>query len=34
VAEGDVIFIAPNEQHELRASADEFLGFLCAAPKP
>ena len=34
VAEGDVIFIAPNEQHELRAAPDECLGFLCAAPKP
>lgn len=34
VAEGDVIYIGPNEQHELRAGPDGPLGFICVAPKP
>ncbi|HTU02749.1 MAG TPA: cupin domain-containing protein [Candidatus Sulfotelmatobacter sp.] len=34
IAEGDVIYIEPNEQHELRAAPDQILGFLCVAPKP
>jgi quercetin dioxygenase-like cupin family protein len=34
IAEGDVVFIGPEEQHQLRAAPDEYLGFLCAAPKP
>ena len=34
IAEGDVIYIGPNEQHELRAGPDEPLGFICVAQKP
>jgi quercetin dioxygenase-like cupin family protein len=34
IAEGDVIYIPPNEQHELRAAQDEVLGFICVAPAP
>jgi quercetin dioxygenase-like cupin family protein len=34
IAEGDALFIGPNEQHELRAAPDEPLGFICVAPKP
>ena len=33
IAEGDVIYIAPEEQHQLRAAADTSLGFVCVAPK-
>jgi quercetin dioxygenase-like cupin family protein len=32
IAAGDVVYIEPNEQHELRADAGVPLGFLCAAP--
>ncbi len=34
ITEGDVVYIGPNEQHELRAGSDEPLGFVCVAPKP
>jgi len=34
VSGGDVIYIGPNEQHELRAGPDEPLGFICVAQKP
>jgi S-methyl-1-thioxylulose 5-phosphate methylthiotransferase len=34
ITEGDVVYIGPNEQHELRAGPDEPLGFVCVAPKP
>ncbi len=33
IAEGDVIYIGPDEQHQLKAGADSPLGFLCVAPK-
>ena len=33
ITEGDVVYIGPNEQHELRAGPDEPLGFICVAPK-
>ncbi len=34
IAQGDVVYIEPNEQHELRAAPDETLGFICVAVKP
>ncbi len=34
IVEGDVVYIGPNEQHQLRAAPDQPLGFLCVAPKP
>ena len=34
IAEGDVIFIGPDDQHQLKAAPDELLGFLCVAAKP
>jgi quercetin dioxygenase-like cupin family protein len=34
IAEGDVVYIGPNEQHELRAGPDGPLGFIRVAPKP
>ena len=32
IAEGDAIYIGPNEVHELRAGTDAPLGFICVAP--
>jgi quercetin dioxygenase-like cupin family protein len=32
IAAGDVVYIEPDEQHELRAEGDEPLGFICVAP--
>jgi len=32
IVEGDVVYIGPDEQHQLRAAADELLGFICVAP--
>ena len=29
VSYGDVVFVAPNEPHQFRASGDEPFGFLC-----
>lgn len=29
---GDAVFIAPNEQHQLRADPDAPLGFICVIP--
>ena len=34
IGPGDVIYIGPDEQHELRAAPNEALGFICVAPKP
>jgi quercetin dioxygenase-like cupin family protein len=34
IAEGDVVYIEPEEQHQLKAAADAPLGFICVAPKP
>ncbi len=34
IGEGDVVYIGPNEQHQLRAAPDQPLGFICVAPKP
>ena len=34
IAEGDAVFIGPDEQHQLKADADAPLGFLCVATKP
>jgi quercetin dioxygenase-like cupin family protein len=33
IAEGDVIYIGPEEQHQLQAAPDAPLGFICVAPK-
>jgi quercetin dioxygenase-like cupin family protein len=29
---GDVVYVAPNEQHQFEASPDQPLGFLCVIP--
>jgi len=29
-----VIYIGPEEQHQLKAAPDAPLGFICVAPKP
>jgi quercetin dioxygenase-like cupin family protein len=34
VEEGDVVFIGTDEQHQLKAAPDEYLGFLCVAARP
>jgi len=34
IVEGDVIYIGPEEQHQLKAAPDAPLGFICVAPKP
>jgi len=34
IVEGDVIYIEPEEQHQLQAAPDAPLGFICVAPKP
>ena len=34
IAEGDVIYIEPEEQHQLQAAPDASLGFICVAPRP
>jgi len=34
IAEGDVIYIGPEEQHQLKAGPKVPLGFLCVAPQP
>ena len=34
IVEGDVVYIGPDEQHELRAGPDEPLGFICVARNP
>lgn len=34
LAEGDVVYIGPNEQHQFLAAEDEGLGFICVAPQP
>jgi quercetin dioxygenase-like cupin family protein len=32
IAVGDAVFIEPNEVHQLRAPADQPLGFICVIP--
>jgi quercetin dioxygenase-like cupin family protein len=32
VAEGDVVYIAPNEPHQIINTSDEVLGWLCIIP--
>tara|TARA_B100000029_G_scaffold516620_1_gene631818 strand:+ start:45648 stop:46019 length:372 start_codon:yes stop_codon:yes gene_type:complete len=32
VGPGDVVYIAPNEQHQFECLGDEPLGFLCVIP--
>ncbi len=34
IVEGDVVYIGPEEQHQLLADPNESLGFICVAPKP
>jgi quercetin dioxygenase-like cupin family protein len=29
VSYGDIVYVAPNESHQFRASGDEPFGFLC-----